>query len=137
MITLEEVEARTGRWRLGPISYASPEFGCVALVGHNAAGKSTLMRAIVGLQRPVSGAVRVVGLDPYRSGDRAKLFSRLGFVAQSVQLPDRATVAATLAYGAWLKGVHVTSRAGRSSALPRPRMSAPCWGGGSVSCQEG
>jgi ABC-2 type transport system ATP-binding protein len=55
-----------------------------ALVGPNGAGKSTLIRCWVGFERPSSGSVRVLGVDP--AEDRAGAVERLGYVAQSTGL---------------------------------------------------
>jgi energy-coupling factor transport system ATP-binding protein len=53
----------------------------VALMGRNGAGKSSLLRALVGLARPTTGRVRVVGASPLDLGGRA-LTERVGFVPQ-------------------------------------------------------
>ncbi|MDF2460864.1 MAG: antibiotic resistance transporter, efflux system, ATP-binding protein, partial [Candidatus Saccharibacteria bacterium] len=49
------------------------------LLGPSGAGKTTLMRAIVGLQRPTSGRIDVLG-QPAGSAD---LRSRIGYVTQT------------------------------------------------------
>jgi energy-coupling factor transport system ATP-binding protein len=53
----------------------------VALMGRNGAGKSSLLRALVGLARPTAGRVRVVGADPLDLRGR-DLTERVGFVPQ-------------------------------------------------------
>jgi ABC-2 type transport system ATP-binding protein len=67
------------------------------LVGPNGAGKTTLLQIAVGLHRPTSGTVRVLGLDPTR--DAVALLSRVGFVAQDRPLHPGFTVAETLEIG--------------------------------------
>jgi zinc transport system ATP-binding protein len=54
-----------------------------ALVGPNGSGKSTLLRVLLGLLRPASGSVRILGEDPRRLTDRA----RIGYVPQRPDLP--------------------------------------------------
>lgn len=55
----------------------------VAFVGHNGAGKTTMMKLILGLIRPSRGTVRILGEDPAgRAG--ARLRRRLGFLPESV-----------------------------------------------------
>lgn len=52
-----------------------------AVLGPNAAGKTTTLETCEGFRRAQSGAVRVLGLDPVR--DRAELMPRLGVMLQS------------------------------------------------------
>lgn len=66
-----------------------------ALVGDNAAGKSTLLRVLIGTLVPERGSVEVLGLDPKRDG--ARLRARLGYVADRIELPN------WMRAGDWLK----------------------------------
>ena len=64
---------RVSKWfrdtvAVGDISFAI-EPGVTGLLGHNGAGKSTAIRLATGLARPDEGHVRVVGLDPRKSGE--------------------------------------------------------------------
>ena len=72
MTALLEFE-RVSKWfrdtvAVGDVSFAIGP-GVTGLLGHNGAGKSTAIRLATGLARPDEGDVRVVGLDPRRSGD--------------------------------------------------------------------
>jgi ABC-2 type transport system ATP-binding protein len=67
------------------------------LVGPNGAGKTTLLQIAVGLHRPTSGRIRVLGLDP--SSDAVPVLSRVAFVAQDRPLHQGFTVAETLEIG--------------------------------------
>jgi ABC-2 type transport system ATP-binding protein len=61
--------------------------GCVfGLVGENAAGKTTLIKHIVGLFKAQSGSVRVFGLDPVL--DPVGVLSRLGYLGEDRDLPE-------------------------------------------------
>jgi energy-coupling factor transport system ATP-binding protein len=53
----------------------------IALMGRNGAGKSTLLRALTGLARPDSGAVRVADRDPVRTAPK-ELVKLVGLVPQ-------------------------------------------------------
>ena len=81
---------RRGVWALGGIDLAIPAGGITALVGPNAAGKSTLIKTWVGFERPTRGSVRVAGIDPWK--DRSGVLAHLGYVPQSPALYDGLTV---------------------------------------------
>ena len=76
---------------------------CVGLVGHNGAGKSTMIKMMLGLLRPSAGTVRVLGEDPAASAS-ARDRSRLGYLPENVALYPSMTGAETLAFYARLKG---------------------------------
>jgi ABC-2 type transport system ATP-binding protein len=73
------------------------------LIGPDGAGKSTTMRAVVGLLQAGAGRVRTLGLDPI--GERARLVRRVGFLAQRFSLYGDLTVDENLAFFAALHGV--------------------------------
>lgn len=81
---------RGGTWALTGINLEIPEGGITALVGPNAAGKSTLLKTWVGFERPTRGSVRVAGLDPSR--ERTAALGHVGYVPQSPALYDGLSV---------------------------------------------
>jgi len=81
---------RRGVWALTGIDLEIPAGGITALVGPNAAGKSTLIKTWVGFERPTRGSVRVAGIDPWR--DRAAALDHIGYVPQSPALYDGLSV---------------------------------------------
>jgi ABC-2 type transport system ATP-binding protein len=60
------------------------------LIGPNGAGKTTTMECIEGLRTPDSGAISVLGLDPFK--DVYKLQDRIGVQLQQAQLQKRIKV---------------------------------------------
>ena len=56
-----------------------------ALLGRNGSGKSSLVRALLGLQPPTAGDVEVLGRDPRR--ERAALMHDVGYVPEEPQAP--------------------------------------------------
>ena len=56
------------------------------LVGANGAGKTTIIRHILGLLKAQSGTVRVFGLDP--TEDPVGVLSRIGYLSEEHDLPE-------------------------------------------------
>ncbi|MEV8503903.1 ABC transporter ATP-binding protein [Actinoplanes sp. NPDC051475] len=69
----------------------------VALAGANGAGKTTLLEVVLGLRRPASGTVCLLGRDPYR--ERRRLAHAVGAVFQESGCAPDLTVAETV--GMW------------------------------------
>jgi iron complex transport system ATP-binding protein len=80
------------------LSVAIPEGGFTAIVGPNACGKSTLLRALVRMLKPRSGAVLLDG-EMIRSVPSKQVARRLGLLAQSSTAPDGITVADLVSRG--------------------------------------
>ena len=81
---------RRGVTALAGIDLALPTGGITALVGPNAAGKSTLIKTWVGFEKPTRGSVQVMGIDPWRH--RSGALSRIGYIPQSPALYDGLSV---------------------------------------------
>ena len=92
---------RRGVWALQAIDLAIPAGGITALVGPNAAGKSTLIKTWVGFERPTRGSAAVMGLDPLRQ--RSESLAHVGYVPQSPSLYDALTVDHHLAMAVQLR----------------------------------
>ena len=71
------------------INLSFPQGAIYGLLGENGVGKTTLLKIICGLQRPVSGSCTVDGLTSY---DRMpEMLQRIVFLPDEVTLPDNAT----------------------------------------------
>ena len=92
---------RGGVTALDAVSFSVPTGQVTGLLGPSGGGKSTLMRAIVGVQIVASGDVTVLGLP---AGDAA-LRSRVGYVTQSPSVYGDLTVRANLRYFARILAV--------------------------------
>ena len=77
---------------------------CFVLVGHNGAGKTTIMKLMLGLTRPSMGQVQVLGEDP---ASRAFVARRqaMGYLPESTSFYPHLTGLELLSYYARLKGV--------------------------------
>lgn len=73
----------------------------IALVGHNGAGKTTMIKLMLGLIHPSAGAVQVLGDDPAAGQFAAR--RRLGYLPEHVSFNMALTGAETLAFYARLK----------------------------------
>ena len=82
----------------------------LALVGHNGAGKTTMMKLLLGLIRPTTGAVRVLGLNP-AGPDGAEAKRTLGFLPETVAFQQAMTGIEVLNFYARLKGANLADNA--------------------------
>src|ERR1700738_1954072 len=72
------------------VSFEVQDGEIFGLIGPNGAGKTTTMECIEGLRKPDSGAISVLGLDPFRQV--YKLQERIGVQLQQAQLQKRIKV---------------------------------------------
>jgi zinc transport system ATP-binding protein len=118
---------RPGQRVLEDVSLALGEGEFVAVAGPNGGGKTTLMRIVLGLERPGEGTAVLYGEPAHRfSGRRA-----LGYLAQRSQLGGDAPAtvrevvsAGRLASGRLLGRLHSSDRAHVSEAIDRVGLSA-------------
>jgi ABC-2 type transport system ATP-binding protein len=101
------------------ISFGVPQGRVVGLLGHNGAGKTSLMKALVG-QMAVDGQLSVLGLDPRR--DRVKLLESVAYIPDVAILPRWATAAQLITL---MSGLHPRFSSERARALLRRTSVAP------------
>ena len=77
--------------------------GVTGLVGANGAGKTTMLRILLGLLHPTSGSVEVLGHDAM--SDPLSVRARVGYMPEGDALPKDQTAADFVAYTAQLAGV--------------------------------
>ena len=84
-----------------------------ALVGPDAAGKTTTMRLLVGIMDPDEGRAEVLGFDTVKDSERLK--EQIGYMPQRFGLYDDLTVAENIAFYA---DIYQVDRAARDRRLP-------------------
>jgi ABC-type multidrug transport system ATPase subunit len=86
-IACRGLELDYGRGSLiGPLSLEIPAGSCVALVGENGAGKTSLIHMLLGLRPPTRGSAFLFG-DPAASPAARR---GVGYLQESVDFPERA-----------------------------------------------
>jgi len=93
------------------LNFTVPKGRVVGLLGHNGAGKTSLMKALVGLM-PRTGELSVMGLDPVRQ--RAQLLQSLCYIPDVAILPRWARVDQLITL---MSGLHPRFSADRARAL--------------------
>jgi len=83
---LDAVTVRYGRTvAADAVSLAVAPGEVYALLGRNGAGKSSLVRCLLGLQKAAAGSARLFGEDSWRR--RVRVAARLGFVPEECDVP--------------------------------------------------
>jgi ABC-2 type transport system ATP-binding protein len=77
--------------------------GITGLVGANGAGKTTMLRILLGLLHPTSGNVMVLGHDSEK--EPLDVRARVGYMPEGSCIPDDLTAAEFVAYTAQLAGI--------------------------------
>jgi ABC-type sugar transport system ATPase subunit len=96
MIALHDVWLRAGAFEVQRVTFHVPTGGYAVLMGRTGAGKTTILEAICGLNRPLSGKIELMDRDVtgLRPADR-----EVGYVPQDKALFRTMTVAEHLAFG--------------------------------------
>lgn len=93
LVAIEDLTVHYGRPRtpsvLDRVSLAVPEGSVYVLVGRNGTGKSSLVRCLLGEQRPDSGRALLLGGDAWR--ERARLLRDVGVVPEEPDAPPAMT----------------------------------------------
>ncbi len=85
-----------GRRALDGISLAAERGSVFALLGRNGAGKSSLVRCLLGLQKPQGGRVLLFGEDAW--SQRQRVLARVGVVPEEPDAPPEMTARELIAF---------------------------------------
>lgn len=90
VLSLDALTVRYGRTTACEAVSLSVERGAVhALLGRNGAGKSSLVRCLLGQQKPTGGTAALLGQDAWKH--RARLMARVGVVPEEPDAPPAMT----------------------------------------------
>ncbi len=99
---------------LDAVTLEVPRGSVFGLVGPNGAGKTTFIKLLLGIARPTSGSVEVLGGAP----DDVAIRQQIGYLPERLHLPRASTAMAFLASVSRLKGLR-PARANLASLLSR------------------
>jgi ABC-2 type transport system ATP-binding protein len=100
-VRAESVLVRYGRRvAVDGVSLEVPHGSVYALLGRNGAGKSSLVRCLLGQQKPQAGRVTLLGRDAWR--ERQALMERTGIVSEDADAPPQMKVEALARFSASL-----------------------------------
>jgi ABC-2 type transport system ATP-binding protein len=85
------------------VSFSIGKREIVGLLGHNGAGKTTVMKMLSGYLEPSAGDIRIGGLN--LETDRRRIQQKLGYLPENLPVYPEMTIAEYLDYAAALKGL--------------------------------
>ena len=113
-----EVEGLTRKYgdlvAVDDVSFSIGKGEVVGLLGHNGAGKTTVMRVLTGYIEPTAGSVVIDGMPLHEA--RLSIQRKLGYLSENAPLYPDMSVVRYLEYVADLRGI---PRAGRPAVLRR------------------
>jgi ABC-2 type transport system ATP-binding protein len=123
MIEVDGVTRRYGSFTaVDAVSFRIGGGEVVGLLGHNGAGKTTIMKMMTGYLEPSAGTITVDGLDVV--ADRRAVQSRIGYLPENCPIYPEMTVIDYLAYAATVHEVPEPRRpAAIRSAIQRTELS--------------
>ncbi len=124
MIEVEHLSRSYGPLKaVQDVSFRIEKGEIVGLLGHNGAGKTTIMKMLTGYLEPSSGTIRIDGLD--LAQERRAAQRRIGYLPENCPLYPEMTVLDALDYQATLLGIGPGQRpAAIRRALERTELGA-------------
>ncbi len=104
MIEVKNLVRRYGDFAaVDDVSFGIEAGEVVGLLGHNGAGKTTIMKMLTGYLEPSAGEIRVKGLDV--QDNRVEVQQQMGYLPENLPLYPELTVCEYLSYAAELRGL--------------------------------
>jgi ABC-2 type transport system ATP-binding protein len=122
MISAEKLTRTYGEFTaVDDISFGIARGEIVGLLGHNGAGKTTIMKMLTGFLEPTAGSITVDGLDI--GENREAVQSRIGYLPENCPVYPEMNIMDYLDYAASLHGVPAGDRPARiSRAVARTEL---------------
>lgn len=122
MITAEALSRNYGDFvAVQEVSFQIPRGTVIGLLGHNGAGKTTIMKVLTGYLEPTSGSVQIDGLDI--TSHRLEVQKKIGYLPENSPVYPEMTVIDYLEYVAELRGIAPKQRANAiRNAIQRTRL---------------
>lgn len=109
MIEVKSLTRRYGRTTaVDDVSFQIGNNEIVGLLGHNGAGKTTIMRMLSGYLEPSAGSITINGMD--LSTQAHPVQQQLGYLSENLPVYPEMMVADYLEYAATLKGINGAER---------------------------
>jgi ABC-2 type transport system ATP-binding protein len=104
MIQVEHLTRKYGDFTaVNDVSFEIGQGEIVGLLGHNGAGKTTIMKMMTGYLEPTEGVISIDGLDIGK--DRRKIQKKIGYLPENCPVYPEMTVLEYLEYSAALHGI--------------------------------
>ena len=97
------------------VDLAVPAGSFYGFLGPNGAGKSTTIKCLIGLLRPSSGRIGILGLDP--TADPVAVKRKIGVVPEDLALFERLSAGETLSFVGQVHGIPPKTIATRTAEL--------------------
>ena len=124
MIEAKNLVRRYGEFKaVDDVSFSIEPGEVVGLLGHNGAGKTTIMKMLTGFLEPSAGQTLVDGIDVFAAPDLVQ--AKMGYLPESSPLYPELTVVEYLSYAAELRGLqpaHCVPRAIEATQLESRAM---------------
>lgn len=122
MINVENITRTYGDFTaVDDVSFEISSGEIVGLLGHNGAGKTTIMKMMTGYLEPTSGTITIDGLDI--TADRQGIQQKIGYLPENCPVYPEMTIINYLDYAAALHGVPENDRPARiADAIARTEL---------------
>jgi ABC-2 type transport system ATP-binding protein len=109
MIRIENITRKYGDFTaVDDVSFSISKGEIVGLLGHNGAGKTTIMKMLTGYLEPTSGNIFIDGIPMHKNRNRAQ--ERIGYLPENCPVYPEMTIIGYLDYSASLHGVRDKER---------------------------